>query len=110
MRHHSIATSAWVAALLLGGSHAVAAEKDSRAVEYLCLKSPSQSLKDLAIACYTDRACNVVTARNGEPLRDYDTESVAAALGRGKIEGIVTTSARIIKEITRYKYKCTPLK
>ena len=41
-----------------------------------------------------------------ETLPDYDTESVAAALGREKIEGIVTSSEPIMKQITGDGYIC----
>ncbi len=94
--------------LLLGALPAISAE-NAQSVEYLCLKTPSASLEGLAIACYSDRACSYVDAQKGDPLRDYDTESVAAALGREKIEGIVTASTQIMKQIGGYGYACTPL-
>ncbi|WP_295557152.1 hypothetical protein [uncultured Hyphomicrobium sp.] len=78
--------------------------------ELICLKSSDPaSLDDLAIACYSDQACTYVEQHNGEALRDYDETSVAAALGREKIEGIVTSSAPIIKQIKGYGYTCVPL-
>ena len=44
----------------------------------------------LAVACYYGRGCAFVEKLGAETLPDYDTASVAAALGREKIEGIVT--------------------
>lgn len=78
--------------------------------EFLCLKShESTSLEEMAIACYSDSGCAYVEENKGETLRDYDVASVAAALGREKIEGIVTSSAPIMKQITGYGYSCNPL-
>jgi hypothetical protein len=78
--------------------------------ELICLKSGDPaSLDELAIACYSDQACAYVEQHKGEALRDYDETSVAAALGREKIEGIVTSSAPIIKQIKGYGYNCVPL-
>lgn len=82
----------------------------SAAPELICLKSGDPaSLDELAIACYSDQACSYVEQHKGEALRDYDETSVAAALGREKIEGIVTSSAPIIKQIKGYGYTCMPL-
>ena len=94
--------------LLLGASPVISAEP-AQSVEFLCLKTPAASLEGLAVACYSDRACSYVDAQKGDPLRDYDTASVAAALGREKIEGIVTASIQIMKQISGYGYACTPL-
>jgi hypothetical protein len=78
--------------------------------ELFCLKSGDPgSLDELAIACYSDQACAYVEQHKGEALRDYDETSVAAALGREKIEGIVTSSAPIMKKIKGYGYTCVPL-
>lgn len=78
--------------------------------ELICLKSGDPaSLDELAIACYSDQACAYVEQHKGEALRDYDETSVAAALGREKIEGIVTSSAPIINQIKGYGYTCLPL-
>lgn len=80
------------------------------AAESICLKShEGNSLEEMAIACYSDSGCSYVEEHKGETLRDYDEASVAAALGREKIEGIVTSSAPIIKKITGYGYVCKPL-
>jgi hypothetical protein len=79
--------------------------------ELICLKSGDPaSLDGLAIACYSDQACAYVEQHKGEALRDYDETSVAAALGREKIEGIVTSSEPIINEIKGYGYNCMPLR
>lgn len=78
--------------------------------ESICLKShESSSLEEMAIACYSDNGCAYVEEQKGETLRDYDEASVAAALGREKIEGIVTSSASIMKQITGYGYSCKKL-
>ncbi|SFV29650.1 hypothetical protein [Hyphomicrobium facile] len=78
--------------------------------ELICLKSGDPaSLNELAVACYSDQACAYVEQHKGEALRDYDETSVVAALGREKIEGIVTSSAPIMKKIKGYGYNCLPL-
>jgi hypothetical protein len=78
--------------------------------EQICLKGGDPTaLDELAIACYSDQGCAYVEQHNGETLRDYDEASVAAALGREKIEGIVTSSDPIMKTIKGYGYSCVPL-
>lgn len=78
--------------------------------ELICLKSGDPAaLDEQAIACYSDQSCAYVEEHNGEALRDYDETSVAAALGREKIEGIVTSSEPIMAKIKGYGYSCVPL-
>lgn len=74
--------------------------------EFLCVKDHSKPFEGYVIACYSDAGCNLAQARGAEPVRDYDKASVAAALGREKIEGIVTDSAPIMKKIRGYGYDC----
>ena len=76
------------------------------ATEFLCLKKLYGPYEDLAIACYTDRGCAFVEKLGAEMLPDYDADSVAAALGREKIEGIVTSSEPIMKQVKGYGYIC----
>jgi hypothetical protein len=104
-----VGTIGCLLALLLGVPRAASAENASQSIEHLCLKTQSASLEGLAIACYSDRACSYVDAQKGDPLRDYSTESVAVALGREKIEGIITASTQIMKQISGFGYVCTPL-
>lgn len=81
-----------------------------RANDFICLKAhESPSLEEMAVACYSDSGCTYVEDQKGEAIRDYDEASVAAALGREKIEGIVTSSVPIMKQITGYGYSCKPL-
>lgn len=78
------------------------------ATESLCLKKDALygPYEGLSVACYTDRGCAFAEKLGAETLPNYDAESVAAALGREKIEGIVTSSEPIMKEITGYGYIC----
>ena len=77
--------------------------------EYLCLKNLSAPLEGLSIACYSQAGCAFVEAQKGDPLPDYDQESVPYALGREKIEGIVTSSGAIMKKIREFGYACRKL-
>lgn len=102
-----------LAAQLLGTSLAISAAvlpAAAAAPEKLCLKTHTATLKDLTIACYSDTGCNYVTTLGGDPVRDYDVASVPFALGREKIEGIVTSSDAIMKKIAGYGYTCKPVK
>ncbi len=78
------------------GSSSAPASNDASpaATEFLCLKKESLygPYEGLAIACYSQSGCAFVEKLGAETLPDYDTTSVAAALGREKIEGIVTSS------------------
>ena len=91
---------------LSSGGLAAAANDE---IEYLCVKDHSKTYEHLVMACYSDNGCKHVESIGGEPIRDYDRVSVPYALGRGKIEGIVTSSAEIMKKIRGFGYKCTPL-
>jgi len=66
-------------------------------------------LEGLSIACYTEASCAHVESQKSEPLPDYDQDSVAYALGREKIEGIVTSSQPIMKKIQEFGYSCRKL-
>lgn len=80
-------------------------------VEFLCTKPETASFDDnTVIACYTDPGCDYAQKLGADPVRDYDVNSVAAALGREKIEGIVTSSAPIMKQIKGYGYVCKEVK
>jgi hypothetical protein len=104
-------STAWVGTMLIvlavvvGTSPAVAAD----AGEFLCLKDLDAPLEGLSIACYTPAGCAFVETRKAEPLPDYDRESVPYALGREKIEGIVTSSSAIMKKIGEFGYACRKL-
>lgn len=77
--------------------------------EFLCLKDLDASLEGLSIACYSQAGCAFVEAQKADPLPDYDQESVPYALGREKIEGIVTSSGAIMKKIREFGYACRKL-
>lgn len=80
-------------------------------VEFLCTKPDTTAFdENTVIACYTDPGCGYVQKLGADPVRDYDVKSVAAALGREKIEGIVTSSASVIKQIKGYGYVCKEVK
>ena len=74
--------------------------------EYFCVKDHNKPFKALIVACYTDAGCEYVTSIGGDPVRNYDVESVPYALGKEKIEGIVTSSNTIIKKIQGFGYTC----
>ena len=96
---------ALVVLVAAGAGPALAAD----GTEFLCLKDLAAPLEGLSIACYSQAGCAFVEARKAEPLPDYDLESVPYALGREKIEGIVTASDSIMKKIREFGYKCRKL-
>lgn len=80
-------------------------------IEFLCTKPETTSFDaNTVVACYSDPGCVYVQKLGADPVRDYDVKSVAAALGREKIEGIVTSSAPIMKQIKGYGYVCKEVK
>jgi Protein of unknown function (DUF3828) len=83
-----------------------AAAGSNTEIEYLCVKDHSKSYQGLVMACYSDTGCKYVQSIGGEPIRDCDRDSVPYALGREKIEGIVTSSAPIMKKIGEFGYEC----
>jgi hypothetical protein len=103
---------ALAALVMLASSIAITAETKaapSAAPEFLCLKDLKAPLDGLSIACYTEAGCAYVEAQKADPLSDYDQESVPYALGREKIEGIVTSSEPIMKKIREFGYACRKL-
>jgi hypothetical protein len=106
MRSRAVLGAAIVIALAAAAGLAPASAADA---EFLCLKDLSAPLEDLAIACYSEAGCAFVEAGKAEPLPDYDQESVPYALGREKIEGIVTSSAPIMSKIKEFGYSCRKL-
>ena len=106
MRFSVPAALAVAAALMTAASPASAG---GASLEFLCLKDLKASLEGLPIACYSESGCAYVEAQKAEPLPDYDQESVAYALGREKIEGIVTASEPIMKKIKGFGYSCRKL-
>jgi hypothetical protein len=82
---------------------------DTPEPEFLCLKNLDAPLTGLSVACYTEVGCAYVQKNAGEPVPDYDQESVPYALGREKIEGIVTSSHPIMTKIKEFGYACKPL-
>jgi hypothetical protein len=97
------------ATLAVTGLPTVALAAEQEEAEYLCVKDLKAPHEGQSMACYTDNGCSYVESIGGEPLRDYDRESVPFALGREKIEGIVTSSAGIMKKIAEFGYKCEKL-
>jgi Asp/Glu/hydantoin racemase len=94
--------AAVLSALIFTGISALPAA----ALERFCVKDHNASFKNASIACYTDSGCAFVEGIGAEPIRDFPKTSVAAALGRGKIDGIMTTSPKIIRKIAQYGYSC----
>jgi hypothetical protein len=102
---------ATIRAIVAGAVGAVAlvsnaSAQSGKVTEHFCTKAPLASWKDAAIACYSDRSCAFVKARGGDPIPDYDAKSVSAALGRGKIEGILTPSSAIAAAGRKFGYAC----
>jgi hypothetical protein len=101
--------AALAAAVALASLAGITTAATAEAPEFLCLKDLRAPLEGLSIACYTEVGCAFVEARKADPLPDYDQESVAYALGREKIEGIVTSSGPIMKKIKEFGYACRKL-
>lgn len=75
--------------------------------EVFCAKPETTEWSDnTTIACYSDAGCAYAETLGAYVARDYDIASVAAALGREKIEGIVTSSPAILTAIKSYGYVC----
>lgn len=100
----------WVA---LAGIVAVMSAGSASAsdTEFFCVKDAETKFDDnTTIACYSDAGCAYAEKLGAYVARDYDVKSVASALGREKIEGIVTTSEPIMKKIKDYGYVCKEAK
>jgi Asp/Glu/hydantoin racemase len=69
-------------------------------------KSGGRDFKGETIACYSDAGCKFAASLGAEPIRDFDSASAPFALARGKIVGIVTSSALMLKKIKQVGGSC----
>ena len=73
--------------------------------ELLCTHGAAPVKGDTA-ACYSDAGCSFVASLGADPIRDFEQDSAPFALARGKITGIVTSSAPLIKKIKQVGGSC----
>ena len=94
---------AWLS-LTLAGPAATAANG-----EQFCTHGGQKPEKGDLVACYSDAGCRFAGSRGAEPVRGYDQSSAPFALARGKITGIVTSSAGLIAQIKKVGGACRRL-
>jgi hypothetical protein len=92
--------------VVIGAAFSALSTHSAAAFERFCSKNPNGSFKGTSIACYSTKGCAFVTGIGADPIFDYDRASVVAALGREKIDGIVTSSNTIIRQIKKFGYQC----
>ncbi len=85
---------------------ALAGTAPASAFGRFCTKTPNGSFEGANIACYSDKGCAFVKGIGADPIRGYDKRSVVAALGRGKIDGVYTSSQKIIDQVEDLGYIC----
>lgn len=79
-------------------------------LELFCAKPATIAWDDsTTIACYSDSGCAYAESLGAYVARDYDLKSVVAALGREKIDGVVTSSSAIVDAVKGFGYACAPL-
>ncbi len=88
--------TALLVAVTLAGPAATAANG-----EQFCIHGGQKPEKADLVACYSDAGCRFGGSLGAEPIRGYDQSSAPFALARGKITGIVTSSAGLIAQIKR---------
>ena len=77
--------------------------------EQLCTHGGQKPEKGDSVACYSDAGCRFAGSLGAEPVRGYDQSSAPFALARGKITGIVTSSASLIAQIKKVGGACRRL-
>ena len=77
--------------------------------EQLCTHGGQKPEKGDSVACYSDAGCKFAGSLGAEPVRGYDQSSAPFALARGKITGIVTSSAGLIAQIKKVGGACRRL-
>lgn len=96
--------TALLVAVTLAGPAATAANG-----EQLCTHGGQKPEKADSVACYSDAGCRFAGSLGAEPVRGYDQSSAPFALARGKITGIVTSSAGLIAQIKKVGGACRRL-
>ena len=96
--------TALLVAVTLAGPAATAANG-----EQLCTHGGQKPEKGDSVACYSDAGCRFAGSLGAEPVRGYDQSSAPFALARGKITGIVTSSAGLIAQIKKVGGACRKL-
>ena len=96
--------TALLVAVTLAGPAAAAANG-----EQLCTHGGQKPEKGDSVACYSDAGCRFAGSFGAEPVRGYDQGSAPFALARGKITGIVTSSAGLIAQIKKVGGACRRL-
>lgn len=97
-----LATALLVAVTLAGPAAAANGEQ-------LCTHGGQKPEKGDSVACYSDAGCKFAGSLGAEPVRGYDQSSAPFALARGKITGIVTSSAGLIAQIKKVGGACRRL-
>lgn len=97
-----LATALLVAVTLAGPAAAANGEQ-------LCTHGGQKPEKGDSVACYSDAGCRFAGSLGAEPVRGYDQSSAPFALARGKITGIVTSSAGLIAQIKKVGGACRRL-
>jgi hypothetical protein len=84
----------WFAtALFLAG--ALASSGAAAAIgEQFCTHGGQGPQKGDSVACYSDAGCRFAASLGAEPVRNFSPSSAPFALARGKITGIITSSAQ----------------
>ena len=77
--------------------------------DQLCTHGGQKPEKADSVACYSDAGCMFAGSLGAEPVRGYDQSSAPFALARGKITGIVTSSAGLIAQIKKVGGACRRL-
>jgi hypothetical protein len=98
------------AAFIAFAAAGLALPAQAAGAEFFCAKPETKSWDDnTTVACYSDAGCAYAAQLGAYVARDYDLKSVVAALGREKIEGVVTSSTPITTAIKRFGYVCEQL-
>jgi Asp/Glu/hydantoin racemase len=99
----------WLATLLLIAVTLVSSAVTAANGEQFCTHGGQNPVKGDTVACYSDAGCRFAASLGAEPVRDFSRSSAPFALARGKIAGIVTSSAGLITQIRKAGGSCRRL-
>jgi hypothetical protein len=74
--------------------------------EQFCTHGGQSPQKGDSVACYSDAGCKFAASIGAEPVRNFSPSSAPFALARGKITGIITSSAGLITQIKNAGGSC----
>ena len=108
-KQNPLQVNGWLATALLVAVTLASSAVTAANGEQLCTHGRQNPAKGDTVACYSEAGCRFAASLGAEPVRDFSRSSAPFALARGKITGVVTSSAGLITQIRKAGGSCRRL-